>query len=50
MVIKSTIDYIPTGYKKLKNKNEQKAKTILDTGIGYYLVNRGIDLICESIN
>ena len=51
MLIKDTIDYIPTAYKKLKNKiMNKKAKTIPDTGIGDYLANRGIDLICESLN
>ena len=51
MVIKDTIDYTPTTFKEMKNKiMNKKSKTILDTGIGDYLANRGIDLICESFN
>ena len=50
-VIKDAINYMPTAYKKLKNKiTSKKVKTILDTGIGDYVVNRGVDLIGEPFN
>ena len=45
------IDYIPTAYKKIKNKIKNKKVTaMLDTGVGDYIVNRGIELIGELFN
>lgn len=50
-MIKDAINYMPMAYKKLKNKiTSKKVKTILDTGIGDYVVNRGVDLIGEPFN
>lgn len=50
-MIKDAINYMPTAYKKLKNKiTSKKVKTILDTSIGDYIVNRGVDLIGEPFN
>ena len=51
MLIKDTIDYTPMACKKLKTIITNKtSKTILDTGIGDYVVNTGIDLIGEEFN
>ena len=51
MIIKNAIDYVPTTYKKLKSKiKNKKARAVLDTGVGDYIVNRGIDLIGEPFN
>lgn len=51
MLIKDTIDYTPMACKTLKTKiTNKKSKTILDTGIGDYVVNTGIDLIGEQFN
>ena len=50
-MIKDAINYMPTAYKKLKNKTtSKKVKTILDTDIGDYVVNKGVDLIGEPFN
>ena len=41
VVIKDTVDYLPTAYKKLQNRiTNKKVKTILDTGICDYVVIR----------
>ena len=41
--------YIPTAYKKMKNKIKNKnVKAVLDTGIDDYVPNKGIELIGES--
>lgn len=51
MIIKDVIDYIPTAYKKVKNKIKNKKVTaMLDTGVRDYIVNTGIDLIGELFN
>ena len=45
------IDYIPTAYKKIKNKiTNKKVKAVVDTGVDDYLVNRGVELIGERLN
>ena len=51
MVIKDAIDYIPTAYKKLKNKiTNKKAKAALNTGIDNFILNRDIKLVGELLN
>lgn len=46
-----TIYYVPTVYKNLKNKVKNKiVKSVLDTGVGDYIVNRGVGLIGEPFN
>ena len=50
MVINDAIDYIPTAYKKTKNKmTNKKVKTVMETGVDDYLVNRGVELIGERL-
>ena len=40
-----------TTYKKLKHKiTNKKAKSLLNTGIGDYVVNKEVDLIGEPFN
>ena len=44
----NAIDHIPTAYKKIKNKiKTKKVKGVLDTGVDYYVINKGIELIGE---
>ena len=51
MVIKDTIDYILTAYKKLENKTtNKKAKVVLNTGMDKYILKRGIELVGEPFN
>ena len=51
MIINVAIDYIPTDYKNIKNKiRNKKVKSVLNTGIDDYIVNRGVDLIGERFN
>ena len=51
MLINDAIDCIPTAYINIKNKmRNKKVKTVLDTGIDDYFVNKGIDLIGEQFN
>ena len=51
MVIKDTIDYILTAYKKLENKTtNKKAKAVLYTCMDKYILNRGIELVGEPFN
>ena len=51
MIINVAIDYIPTDYKNIKNKvRNKKVKSVLNTGIDDYVVNRGVDLIGERFN
>ena len=48
MMINNAIEYIPTAYKKIKNKiKTKKVKGVLDTGVDYYVINKGIELIGE---
>ena len=50
-IIKDTIYYVPTAYKKLTNKlKNKKARAVLDTEVGDYIVNRCIDLIGEPFD
>ena len=50
-MIIDTIYYVPTAYKNLKNKVKNKiVKSVLDTGVGDYIVNRGVGLIGEPFN
>ena len=45
MIIKDAINYVPTVYKKVINKKKnKKARAVLDTGVGEYIVNRLIQL------
>lgn len=45
MIIKDAINYVPTAYKKVINKNKnKKARAVLDTDVGEYIVNRLIRL------
>ena len=45
------IDYIPTAYKKIKNKiTNKKVKAVMNTGADDYLVKRGVELISERFN
>ena len=51
MMINDAIDYIPTAYKRIKNKiTNKKVKAVMDTGVDNYLVNRGVELIGERFN
>ena len=51
MMINDAIDYIPTAYKKIKNKITNKnVKAVMDTGVDDYLVNRGVALNGERCN
>ena len=51
MMINGAIDYIQTTYKKIKNKiTNKKVKTVMDTGVDNYLVNREVELIGERFN
>ena len=48
MIINDAIDYIPTAYKKIKNKiTNKKVKAVMDAGVDNYLVIRGVELIGE---
>ena len=50
-MINDAIDYIPTAYKKIKNKiKNKKVKAVLDTGTDDYIENKGIELIGERFN
>ena len=50
-MINDAMDYIPTAYKKIKNKiKNKKVKAVLDTGIDDYVVNKGIELIGERFD
>ena len=45
-MINYAIDYIPTAYKKIKNRiTNKKVKAVMDTGVDGHLVNRGVELI-----
>ena len=45
------IDYIPTAYKKIKNKiTNKKVKAVMKTIVDDYPVNRGTELIGERFN
>lgn len=51
MIIKDAIDYVPMVFKKLTNEiKNKKARAVVDTSVGDYTVNRGIDLIGEPFN
>ena len=51
MMINDAIDSIPTAYKKIKSKiTNKKVKALMSTGVGDYLVNRGVELIGERFN
>ena len=51
MIINDAIDYIPTAYKKVKNKiTDKKVKAVMNTGVDDYLVNKGVELIDEHFN
>ena len=51
MMINDAIDYIPTAYKKIKNKiTNKKVKTVMNTGVDVYLGNKGVELIGERFN
>ena len=50
MVIKDTINALPTAYKKNKSNINKKAKAILSTGIDDYVVNKGVNYLCERSN
>lgn len=51
MIINDAIEYVPTAYKKLTNKlKNKKARAVLDTEVGDYIVNRCIDLIGEPFD
>ena len=48
--IGDAIDYLPTAYRKIKNKINKKVKAVINTGVDDYLVNKEIDLIAEKFN
>ena len=51
MMINDAIDYIPTAYKKIKNKiTNKKLKALMNTGVDDYLGNRRVELIGERFN
>ena len=51
MIIKDAINAFPTAYKKIKSKTtNKKAKTILNTVIDDYVVNKGVDYLGERFN
>ena len=43
MMINDAIDFVPTTYKKIKNKITNKK--VMNMGVDDYLVNRGVELI-----
>ena len=46
MMINDAIDFVPTTYKKIKNKiTNKKVKAMMNMGVDDYLVNRGVELI-----
>ena len=50
-ITSDAIDLLPTAYKKIKNEiTNKKVKTMMNTGIEDYFVNKGIDLIFERFN
>ena len=50
-MINDAIDYIPTAYKRIKNKiTNEKVKAVMDTGVDNCFVNRGAELIRERFN
>ena len=46
-MINDVIEYIPTAYKKIKNK---RIEAVMNTGVDYYHVNRGVELVGERFN
>ena len=51
MMINDAIGYIPTTYKKIKNKITNKnVKSLMNTGVDDYFVNKGVELIGERFN
>ena len=51
MIINDAIDYIPTAYKKRKNKiTNKKVEAVMNTGVDDSLVNRGVELIGKRFN
>ena len=51
MMINDAIDYIPTAYKKIKNKiTNKKVKALMNTGVDNYLGNRRVELTGERFN
>ena len=51
MIIIYAIDYIPTAYKKIKNRiTKKKVKAVMNTAVNNYLVNRGVELTGERFN
>ena len=51
MMINDAIGYIPTAYKKIKNKITNKnVKSLMNTGVDDYLVNKGGELIGERFD
>ena len=51
MMTNDAIDYIPTAYKKIKNKiTNKKVKAVMNTGVDDCLINRGVDLIGDRFN
>ena len=50
-MINDAINYIPTAYKKIKNKiKNKKVKAVLDTGTDDYIENKRSELIGERFN
>ena len=51
MIIIYVIDYIPTAYKRIKNRiTKKKVKAVMNTAVNNYLVNRGVELTGERFN
>ena len=51
VMINDAIHYLPTACKKIKNKiTNKKVKTVMDTVVDNYFVNRGVELIGERFN
>ena len=51
MIIIYAIDYIPTAYKRIKNRiTKKKVKAVMNTAVNNYLVNRGVELTGERFN
>ena len=51
VMINDAIHYLPTACKKIKNKiTNKKVKTVMDTVVDNYFINRGVELIGERFN
>ena len=51
MMINDAVDYFSMAYKIMKNKiTNKKAKSVMETGVDDYFVNRWVEVIGERFN